>query len=380
MKQNIIAFRFRRYDCSPRPHDLKHCNASRVEVDMRPFKTGKIPSEILERNVFRHKGSKDSSVILGSSIGEDAAIVSLNGKVLVLKTDPVTGAASDMGWLAVHINANDIACRAARPKWFLCDLLLPENSRPRLIDEIMSQVDKASKQIGVSVVGGHTEVTPGLTKPILVGYMVGVAGRGKFVTSNGAKAGDLIIMTKSAGIEGTAVLASDFPHKIGKEAGAGLVARARGLRHQLSVVDDALIAVRAGGVRAMHDPTEGGLLQGVWELAEASKIGFLIHESMIPILPETRRICSIFRVSPLRLMSSGCLLIAGEKKKSSIIVRRLRRNGIPAQIIGRFVARRKGRTLVRQDGTTVRIGPQERDELYRVLEARRPFRGSLAHA
>jgi hydrogenase expression/formation protein HypE len=339
---------------------------------MRRFKTGKIPSDILLRNVFRYKGSKDPSVILGSSIGEDAALVSLDSKVLVLKTDPVTGAASDMGWLAVHINANDVACRAARPKWFLCDLLLPENSKPSLVDEIMKQVDKAAKQIGVSIVGGHTEVTPGLTKPILVGYMVGVVERGKFVTSSGAKTGDHIIMTKSAGIEGTAVLASDFPHKIRKEVGAKLVARARELRHQLSVVDDALIAVRAGGVHAMHDPTEGGLLQGAWELAEASKVGFLIYESMIPILPETKRICSVFGVSPLRLMSSGCLLIAGEKRKSSIIVQRLRRNGIPAQIIGRFVPRRKSRTLVRQDGTTVRIGPQERDELYRILETHRP--------
>jgi hydrogenase expression/formation protein HypE len=339
---------------------------------MRRFRTGKIPSDILVCNVFRYKGSKDPSVVLGSSIGEDAALVSLDNKVLVLKTDPVTGAASDMGWLAVHINANDIACRGARPRWFLCDLLLPENSKPRLVDTIMSQVDKAAKQIEVSVVGGHTEVTPDLKKPIVVGYMVGVVERGKFVTSSGAKPGDHIIMTKTAGIEGTAVLAADFPHKIQKEAGAKLVARARALRRRLSVVDDALIAVRAGGVRAMHDPTEGGLLQGVWELAEASKVGFLIHESMIPILPETRRICSIFRVSPLRLMSSGCLLIAGERKKSSIIVRRLRRNGIRAQVIGRFVPRRKGRTLVRQDGTTVRIGPQERDELYRILETHRP--------
>jgi hydrogenase expression/formation protein HypE len=339
---------------------------------MRRFKTGKIPSDVLVRNVFRYEGSKDASVLLGSSIGEDAALVSLDNKVLVLKTDPVTGATSEMGSLAVHINANDIACRGARPRWFLCDLLLPENSKPSLIDKIMRQVDKAAKQIGVSVVGGHTEVTPGLTKPILVGYMVGVVERGKFVTSNGARIGDHIIMTKTAGLEGTAVLASDFAHKIRKEADANLVNRARALRHRLSVVDDALIAVRAGGVRALHDPTEGGLLQGVWELAEASKVGFLIHESMIPILPETKRICSIFRVSPLRLMSSGCLLIAGDRRKSSIIVRRLRRNNIPAQIIGRFMPRRKGRILVRLDGTTVRIGPQERDELYRILERHRP--------
>lgn len=338
---------------------------------MRHFKTGKIPSDVLVRNVFRYKGRKDRSVILGSSVGEDAALVTVGSRILVLKTDPVTGATADMGWLAVHINANDVACRGAKPRWFLCDLLLPESSDSTLIDTIMRQVDKSARQVGVSVVGGHTEVTPGLRKPIVVGYMVGVVERGKFVTSSGAKPGDHIIMTKSAGIEGTAVLASDYRPHIRKRAGAKLVARATALRQRFSVVDDAMIAVKTGGVQAMHDPTEGGLLQGIWELAEASKVGFLIYESVIPVLPETKRICSLFGVNPLRLMSSGCLLIAADKRKSNLIVRRLRRREIPAQIIGRFTPRRMGRILVRDDGTGVEIGPQERDELYRIIETHR---------
>lgn len=274
-----------------------------------------------------------------------------------------------MGWLAVHINANDIACRGATPRWFLCDLLLPENSDTALVEAIMKQVDKASRQIGVSVVGGHTEVTPGLKKPIVAGYMVGIVDRDKFVTSSGAKPGDKIVMTKSAGIEGTAVLGSDYQAEIRKKVGGHLAERAASLRRQLSVVQDALTAVKTGGVRAMHDPTEGGLLQGIWELAEASKLGFVIYESVIPILQETKRICSIFEVSPLRLMSSGCLLIAADRRKSDLIVQRLRRKRIPAQIIGRFTPRRMGRTLVREDRTRVEIGPQERDELYRIIEA-----------
>jgi hydrogenase expression/formation protein HypE len=338
---------------------------------MHPFKTGKIPSNILVRNVFHYRGTKDPSVLLGSSIGEDAALVSLGKKILVLKTDPVTGATSDMGWLAVHINANDVACRGAKPRWFLCDLLLPEKSDSRLVDAIMSQIDKAARQLGVSVVGGHTEVTPGLRKPIIVGYMVGVVDKREFVTSSGATPGNHIIMTKSAGIEGTAVLASDYRREIHKKASAELVPRARALRRQLSVVNDALIAAKVGGVRAMHDPTEGGLMQGIWELAEASKVGFVIYESVIPVLPETKTICSIFGVNPLRLMSSGCLLIAADKRKSNLIVQRLRRKRIPAQIIGRFTPHRRGRILVRWDGTRVEIGPRERDELYRIIEAQR---------
>jgi len=338
---------------------------------MRHFKTGKIPSDVLVRSVFRYRGSKDRSVILGSSIGEDAAIITLGDKILVLKTDPVTGATADMGWLAVHINANDVACRGAKPRWFLCDLLLPEGSDSALVDSIMGQIDKAARQIGVSVVGGHTEVTPGLSRPITVGYMVGVVDKGKFVTSNGARPGDHVIMTKSAAIEGAAVLAADYHQKTRKNGGAELIARAKSLRQRLSVVDDALISTRTGGVRAMHDPTEGGLLQGIWELAEASKVGFLIYESVIPVLPEIKQICAIFGVNPLRLMSSGCLLIAADKRKSNLIVKRLRTRGIPAQIIGRFTPRRMGRILVRDDGTGVEIGPQERDELYRIIETHR---------
>jgi hydrogenase maturation factor len=338
---------------------------------MRAFKTGKIPSDILVRHVYRYKGRKDPSVLLGGSIGEDAALVSFGKKILVLKTDPVTGATADLGWLAVHINANDVACRGAKPRWFLCDLLLPEKSKSTLIDRIMGQVDRAARQIEVSVVGGHTEVTPGLKRPIIAGYMVGIVEREKSVTSSGARPGDHVIMTKTAGIEGTAVLASDYSGRMPKRIGLRMGARASILADKISVVDDALTAVRAGGVRAMHDPTEGGLLQGIWELAEASKVGFRIYEAVIPVLRETREICSIFHVNPLRLMSSGCLLIASDKQKSNLIVRRLRGKGIPAQIIGSFTPRKTGRMLVREDGTTAEIGPQERDELYRVIEGQR---------
>ena len=307
------------------------------------FLTGKIPTEVLVHSVFRYKGAKDRSVILGSSVGEDAALVLVGKDVLVLTTDPVTGTASDIGWLAVHVNANDVACRGARPRWFLCDLLLPERSTAAIVDTIMKQIDKAAKRLGVAVVGGHSEVTPGLKRPIVIGYMVGVVSKKKCITSHTARPRDQIIMTKTIGIEGTAVLATDFAHKLRQKIGPRSLRRAKGLRNMISVVDDALIAVRAGGVRAMHDPTEGGLLQGVWELAEASQVGFVIHESRIAIRPETSEICCALRVDPLRLMSSGCLLIVADRQKSSRILRSLRKRGIPARTIGTVTPRNRGK-------------------------------------
>ena len=333
---------------------------------MRSFRTGKIPVDALIRTVLRYKGSPDSAVILGSSIGEDAALVSFQGKVLVFTTDPVTGTASDIGWLAVHINANDVACRGARPRWFLCDLLLPEKSNASTVESIMRRIDAAAKDLGVAVVGGHTEITPGLRKPIVVGYMVGIVNEKEFVTSSGARPNYDLIMTKFAGIEGTAVLAMDYSNKL--KINPKLLARARTMRRSISIVEDAITAVRAGGVHAMHDPTEGGVLQGIWEIAEASNVGFMVVESKITVRDETRRICAMLHVDPLRLMSSGCLLIAAENRRSNHIVRSLRRKGIEAEIIGKFTERKKGRKLVRTTGLTTEISASERDELYRVIE------------
>jgi hydrogenase expression/formation protein HypE len=335
---------------------------------MAPFRTGKIPTSVLIRNVFCYKGINDRSVIMGSSVGEDAALVSLGKNVLVLTTDPVTGTSSDIGWLAVHVNANDVACRGAKPRWFLCDLLLPEGSGASLVSTIMRQVDKAAKQVGVAVVGGHTEVTPGLKRPMLAGYMVGLVARNRFVTSGGARPGDRLIMTKTVGIEGTAVLASDFAQRLRPKLGDRQLKRARNLRSLISVVDDALIAVQAGGVTAMHDPTEGGLLQGVWELAEASNVGFVIHESLVAIRSETKVTCSALGVNPLRLMSSGCLLIAAKRRKSRLILRRLESNGIQASVIGTITSLTQGRKMILRNGESMEIHAYERDELYRTIE------------
>jgi hydrogenase maturation factor len=338
---------------------------------MPQFRTGKIPTEVLVRNVFRYTGKVDRSVILGSSIGEDAALVSLGKHVLVLTTDPVTGASADLGWLSVHVNANDIACRGATPRWFLCDLLLPEKSGVKLLDAIMRQIDQAAKEIGVAIVGGHTEVTPGLKRPIVVGYMLGLAENGSFVTSSGARPGNDIIMTKHVGIEGTGILAADFAPKLRPKIKPQTLRTAKRMRRWISVVEDARLAVQSGGVRAMHDPTEGGLLQGVWELAEASKVGFTIQTSEISVLPETEQICSVFGLDPLRLMSSGCLLIVAEKRRSGMILRHLKAHGIPGNVIGKVTPLRNGRKLVEGDGRVKEIGPSERDELYRVIESHR---------
>lgn len=339
------------------------------------FLTGKVPVDFLSRIVFRRTGALNRRLLLGPALGEDAAIIRTRGKLLVLTTDPITGAQENAGWLSVHVNANDVATRGAKPVWFLCCLLLPERSSVAILDEIMRQVDEAAREISVTVAGGHSEITPGLHRPIIVGSMIGEVISGKYVTTSGGKPGDKIILTKTIGLEGTAVLAHDLEEKLTESLGESTVGHAKSFSRRISVVRDALVANRMGGVHAMHDPTEGGIICGLWELAEASGTGMVVEESKIAMAPETEAVCHALGIDPFRVLSSGALLIATGPRNADRITKSLRQNKIEACVIGEMTQLRKGRRLIRRDGTQVKLEPPARDELYKVLdESRAPFR------
>ncbi|PVX26194.1 MAG: hydrogenase, partial [Candidatus Bathyarchaeum sp.] len=251
------------------------------------FSPGKVPTEILEKIVFKNLGSKRRDVVLSSSIGEDAAIVKAGKKVLAVSSDPITGAEKWLGWLAVHVSANDIATRGVQPCWFNSIILLPKGSTADQIQNICSQMDRAARQLDVAIIGGHCEVTPGIDHPIVTGCAIGVAEDGKYVTCGGAKVGDKIILTKGTGIEGTAILASDRRTELLSVFDETLVTKAESFFEKISVVKDALTAFRTGGVSAMHDPTEGGVAGGLHELADAAKVGFNVYEENILVPDET---------------------------------------------------------------------------------------------
>lgn len=341
----------------------------------KAFLTGKVPPDLLSRIVFQRTGAANRRLLLGPALGEDAAIVRIRGKLLVLTTDPITGAQENAGWLSVHVNANDVATRGAKPVWFLCCLLLPERSDARLLEGIMDQVDEAAREISVTVAGGHSEITPGLNRPIIVGSMIGEVMSGKYVTTSGARPGDRVILTKTAGLEGTAVLASDLEGRLTGSLGADIVRRAKVFSRRISVVKDAMIATGTGGVHAMHDPTEGGIICGLWELAEASRTGMVVEESKITIAPETEAVCRVLGINPLRVLSSGALLIAARPRNADRIVKSLTQHGVDACVIGEMTRFEKGRALIKRDGSQVKLEPPPRDELYKVLdESRAPFR------
>jgi hydrogenase expression/formation protein HypE len=334
-------------------------------MDMN-FLPGKVPAEILQKVVFKHLGAKRSDVVLGPAVGEDAAIVKAGEQILVTATDPVTGAEEWLGWLAVNVSANDVATCGVKPLWFSSSILLPEGSDEELVERICSQMDNAADQLEVAIIGGHCEATPGLDHPVVIGCALGVAENGRYVTSSGARAGNKIIMTKGAGIEGTAILASDRREELLKVFDEHFIRKAEDFFTKISIVKEALIAFRTGGVSAMHDPTEGGVAGGLHELADAATVGFRIYREKMLIPEETKKICSHFEIDPLQLISSGTLLITATEEKTEEIVRGLSKNGVHVAVIGEIRKPELGRKMVTRSGEIQMVRPIS-DHLWRAL-------------
>ncbi|MCD6140560.1 MAG: AIR synthase family protein [Thermococcus sp.] len=326
---------------------------------------GKVPPEVLEKTVFDRLGVNDERVIIKSGVGIDAAAIDFGDSVLVATSDPITGAEKHIGFYAVNVNANDVATFGAKPKWFLVTILLPENADEELLEKIMEDMHKSAGRLGVSIVGGHTEVTVGLNRPIVIGTMLGEVKKDQLVTSNGAKPGDVIILTKGAGIEGTSIIASENEEELKKVFGKELVENAKRFLQKISVVKEALIAAEIG-VHAMHDPTEGGIANGFHEMADAAGLGFRVYYEEIFIAEETRKLCEHFKLDPLALISSGSLLIAAPPEKAEKVVEAIRRKGIEAAIVGEFLEENNIKVIVK-DGKEVPLKRPETDEIWKLF-------------
>jgi hydrogenase expression/formation protein HypE len=331
-----------------------------------PF--GKIPVDILKEVVFKNLGVKRGEVVLGPAAGFDGAVINVGDKSLIVSMDPITGAIERIGWLAVNINANDVATFGVEPAFFSSCILFPESADRKTVETVCVQMNKAAKDLGVAIVGGHCEVTPGLTNPIVIGCTMGVTEKGKYVTAGGAKPRDKIILTKSAGIEGTAILASDREKQLKKVLGASALKSAKKFFNQISVVKEAITAVKTGGVNAMHDPTEGGVAGGIHEMADASNIGVKIFGEKIHIQPETAEICEFFQIDPLQLIASGSLLIAVNPNFADKIVKALEKNEITAVVIGEFLSCPEKRFVIFEDGRLENLVRPISDHLWRALE------------
>jgi hydrogenase expression/formation protein HypE len=329
---------------------------------------GKVPSKTLENVVFTHLGAKRSDVVIGPGTGLDGAVVDVGDKSLITSIDPITGALERIGWLAVNINANDVATFGVRPAYFSSCILLPENSYEKTVKEICTQIDLGARQIGLAVIGGHSEITPRLPFPIVVGCCMGISEKGRYVTSQNAEAGNRLILTKSVGIEGTAILSSDRFSQLSRSISKETLERAQDLSKSISIVEEAILAYNTGHVTAMHDPTEGGVAGGIHELCDASNLGFKVLEERLSISEETLQVCNFFGIDPLQLVASGSLLISVDDHHADDVMDMLTKNQIAANIIGELHRSPRKRQIVRKDGTIEALPRPQSDHLWQALK------------
>ncbi len=326
------------------------------------MKPGKLPPEHLDKLVLSRLGPSRPEVLLGAAFGEDSAVLDLGDSLLVASTDPLTGATSDAGWLAIHVACNDVAAHGAEPVGILLTVLLAPGSSEKDLEAIMDGVLRAASGLNVEVLGGHTEITPGLEQTIISTTALGKAARGRdLITSGSLRPGDSLFLTKGAGLEGTAIFAGDIPERLeGLEA--GLLERARAFMEEISVVPEAM-AARECGATAMHDVTEGGVLGAVYEMVTASGVGAEIWSERIPIRSETKAICRVLSVDPLRLIGSGSLLIGTpDPEELSDCLEDL---GVEFGVIG-HITEERGVFMVRP-GKREAVEPPSSDELWRIL-------------
>ena len=316
---------------------------------MPALAVGKLPPQLLER-LLGKVAPTDPRVVMGPRLGEDAAVLDMGDRYLVATADPITFATDEAGWYALHVNANDIAVRGARPTWFLATVLLPEGGATEAtVERLFADLGEACAELGVALIGGHTEVTAGLPRAIVSGCMLGEVEKDRLVTTGGARPGDTLLLTKGVPLEGAAIVARERAADAGlRGVAADVVKRAQEFlrRPGISVLPEARAACGAARVHAMHDPTEGGVATACWELAQAADVGLRVDRERIPVLREGRVLCEAFGLDPLGTIASGSLLLAVAPDDSEAVIAACRGAGVDCAAIGRVTDASQGVSLV----------------------------------
>lgn len=346
---------------------------------MKGLKAGKLDSDMLKEIVIDQIRLKRPEVRVRAGIGEDCAVVAFGNYDCVISTDPITADVNDIGRLSIHISCNDIASNGIAPLGITLAVMLPVGTTKEDIRTIMAQAAKAAEAAGVEIIGGHTEITGAVNQPVIVSTAFGRALNGESQSAGDMKPGDHILLTKTAGLEGTGIIATDKKEQLASVLTEQELSEAASLLDQVSVVPEGVIAGRIG-TSGMHDVTEGGVLGAVWEICQIAGLGAVIDVEKIPVLDVTKKISGHFGIDYLRLISSGCMLIAASEKNAAEILRQLKEAGITATEIGRVTGKGEpvkairvpealrqdvGEKIEGEDAWTVR--PPEADELYKVV-------------
>jgi hydrogenase maturation factor len=330
---------------------------------------GKLPGPFLSRLIETYRTAPDPSVLVTAGYGRDAAAIEFGGETLIVKSDPITFATESPAQYLIAVNANDIACLGGTPRWMTVVALMPEETTTEIhVEELFRDLKLACDELGISILGGHTEVTLGIDRPLLIGTLLGTVGPHGVLAPGLAQLDDDIFMTRWAGIEGTALLARELTDPLTAALGEKLVRSAAKLLRSpgISIVRDANTLRELPGLRAMHDPTEGGVATAIHELAEASGLGAEIFADAIPILPETRAISDFYDLDPFGMLSSGALLIAVDSSQRAMVFETASNAGIPITHIGRMLEPGQG-VIEINDSVRSALPRYDRDELTRVL-------------
>lgn len=329
------------------------------------LKTGKLDSRLLEEIVFKNIKFKRPEVLTRPGIGEDCAVVDFGTYECVISTDPITAAVSEIGRLAVHVSCNDIASNGIEPLGIMLTVLLPEGITEEDVEMIMKQAGETSEELGVEIIGGHTEITPAVTKPVIVSTAIGRGEKWASQQAENMKPGDYILITKQAGLEGTGIIATDFKGELIGLLTEDEFREAASMLRQVSVVKEGVIAGKIG-TAGMHDITEGGVLGAVWEMCDIANTGAEVWIDKIPVAEVTKKICDHFDIDYLRLISSGSMMIMVHPEVKEQMVTALDEAGVPVACIGRIRDREEGVCMVIEDEKIV-IAPPVSDELYKVV-------------
>lgn len=329
------------------------------------MKVGKLPEPVLVRSVLRQVGHRRGEILMGPSVGVDCAALELApDEVLVMSSDPITGAIEDIGSHCIHITANDLAASGADPIGVMLTLLLPDTVEEAEIRQMVQDAEGVCRELNMEIFGGHTEITNVVRHPVISVTGVGKIKKKDLLSPDRIRPGQDVVISKWIGLEATTILAKERRDRLVERFSPGFLDQARGLDQYLSVVPDAR-AVRGTGVVTMHDITEGGIFGALWELAQAGGVGLEIDLKAIPIRQETVEICEFFGVNPYQIMSSGSMLMVTEEGHKTVAA--LERAGIPGTLVGRTT---KGKDRILRNGQEIRyLDRPQPDELYRALEA-----------
>ncbi|MDK2991544.1 MAG: hypothetical protein PWP48_777 [Clostridiales bacterium] len=332
---------------------------------------GKVNDKFFRESILPYIGAVSDKTVIGPKMGVDAAVLKLKDTYMVIAEDPIfpspTISPDDFGWITVHIGASDVAVMGVKPEGMTYSLLLPPETTEEYIAALVKSISKYAAELGIAIVGGHTGYYAAVNTPIIGGITVFGFGE-KVVAPNGAKVGDAVIITKGVAIEAASLIACELNDKLHKNGiKSNLIERAKQRFYEISVVKEAEISVKIGGVNAMHDATEGGLARGLWEVAEASGVGLRIEKGKIPISEDVKTICDYIKLNPLEVISEGTLILTCNTGKVDELMSAYAKEGIDAAVIGTVVPEEMGRFWIDENGTLIELVPPETDEFWEAF-------------